>query len=97
MGVQLMHEYMCVEWHHDFAEEPVLLYSELNCGRETRKVEVFRDGHMGYADGMRGTRDTVLAEGVMPPVAEINSDSQFSAHPIGKDVFEAVWAKAITG
>ena len=48
--------YWKVVWHHDFADEPVLLYSEIDdAGMEIRKVEVYRDGGMDYADSSGST------------------------------------------
>lgn len=38
-------KYLFVRWIHNFPDEPVLLYSELDKSRfETRKIEVFPDG-----------------------------------------------------
>ncbi|WP_353885443.1 DUF6881 domain-containing protein [Acinetobacter bereziniae] len=35
-------QYLKVEWMHDFLDEPIFLYSELDKNRnELRKVEVF--------------------------------------------------------
>jgi hypothetical protein len=43
--------YLECEWIHDFPDDPVLLYSELDRERwETRKVDLFRDGSKGWAD-----------------------------------------------
>ncbi len=43
-------KYIRVKWNHLFSDEPVLLFSELDDARwEVRKIEVFRDGHQGYA------------------------------------------------
>lgn len=43
-------KYICVEWVHDFSDQPVKIYSEIDDERyETRKVELFKDGTYGYA------------------------------------------------
>ena len=43
-------KYIKVHWIHDFADEPEMLYSEIDShDNEVRKVEVFKDGSMGYA------------------------------------------------
>ncbi len=43
-------KYIKVKWLHSHPDEPVLLYSELDKDRwETRKVEVFADGRIGFA------------------------------------------------
>lgn len=43
-------EYLKVEWMHQWDDEPIVIYSEIDdCRRETRKIEVFRNGRVGYA------------------------------------------------
>ena len=52
-------QYIKVLWKHELADEPVLLYSELDDDHwETRKVEVFRDGQLGYASADSETGST---------------------------------------
>ncbi len=42
--------YLRVQWLHSHPDEPVTLYSELDDeGWEVRKVEIFADGHIGFA------------------------------------------------
>lgn len=42
--------YIRVQWIHDFQDEPILLYSELDCKRnEIRKVKVYKNDKLGYA------------------------------------------------
>lgn len=42
--------YIKVQWIHDFEDEPILLYSELDSMRnEVRKVEVYKNNELGYA------------------------------------------------
>jgi hypothetical protein len=75
--------------------EPVMLYSEVaDFGIETRKVEVFRDGHSQFADSLRSTGDTLLSEGPLPSVEEIDDQSEFSLSEIEKEEFEQVWRRA---
>ena len=46
--------YLKCNWNHSFPDAPITLYSELDDLRwELRKVEVFRDARMGYADGRK--------------------------------------------
>ena len=52
-------EYIMVKWLHSHPDEPVLLYSELDKDRwETRKVEVFADGRIGFASATEATPST---------------------------------------
>ena len=87
--------YIKVKWNHSFPDEPVWLYSELDGERwEVRKVEVFPDGRMGYADRLRSSGNTGLGEAPLPDVAEIAADPQFEPVTIAQPEFEAIWLSA---
>ena len=48
-----------VEWKHQDPDSPITLYSELDDPRwQTRKVEVFRNGCIGYTSAERGSGGT---------------------------------------
>ena len=82
-------------WHHEFADEPVLLYSEIDdAGVEIRKVEVYRDGRRDYADSSRSTGTTQLSETAMPSIEEIASQAEFSPSAIEPGEFEDTWQLA---
>jgi hypothetical protein len=84
--------YLHVKWTHSSANDPVELYSEVDDEDwEIRKVEVFRDGTIGYASASESTPSTVLAESRVPSLEEIAADFQFLPRPISKDQFEKVW------
>lgn len=90
-----MPRYHKVLWEHEFPDEPVILYSEVaDFGIETRKVEVFRDGHSQFADSFRSTGDTLLSEGPLPSVEEIEDQPEFSLSEIEQGEFEQVWQLA---
>jgi uncharacterized protein DUF6881 len=58
--------YLRVGWKHQHADEPTILYSELDEDRwEVRKVEVFRNGRRGYASADGSSSGTKLGE--VPP------------------------------
>jgi hypothetical protein len=85
--------YIKVDWIHSNADDPVLLYSELDEGRwEKRKVEIFADGRRCYANSTESTGSTRLGEEPIPPLAEIASDQEFMPMEISKQEFEEVWA-----
>ncbi|MFI9388568.1 DUF6881 domain-containing protein [Kutzneria sp. NPDC052558] len=87
--------YLKVEWHHEFPDEPVTLYSEVgDDGYETRKVNLFPDGHLEWADEHHETAHTGVGEIPVPPIAEINEQDEFSAEEISRDTFEALWTQA---
>jgi hypothetical protein len=86
--------YIKVKWIHSHANEPVLLYSELDEDRwEKRKIEVFAVGHFGYASSGESAGSSRLGEEPIPPLAEIASEPQFKPVEITKQEFEEVWAK----
>jgi hypothetical protein len=94
MGDKQLKHYMRVDWHHDFDDEPVVIYSEIDAGRETRKVEIYRDGHRTYADEIVSTGDTSLSQDLMPTVSEISESDEFTAEVIPSEVFSNVWRDA---
>lgn len=86
--------YIKVEWRHAFPDMPVLLYSELDQDRwETRKIEIYADETMGWADAENEVGGSGLGQAAIPPLEEIASDPQFVPHAIRTDEFEAVWKK----
>lgn len=88
-------KYIKVTWRHNLPDEPVTLYSELGeDGYEVRKVEVFRDGTMTYADSENATGDTWLAEAPVPPIEEIAAQDEFTPELIAREEFERVWEQA---
>ena len=87
-------KYIKVRWVHDLPDEPELLYSEIDHDRnEIRKVEIFKDGTMGYAaSGVR--HRSALAECPLPTVEEIGGDPQFKPESIAEAEFAEVWERA---
>jgi hypothetical protein len=85
-------EFIDVAWRHHKVEDPVRLVSELNSGRyETRKLEFFPDGRVGFASSEASSNNTELGVVPVPSVEEINSDPQFHASNIERQEFEALW------
>ncbi|WP_439542623.1 DUF6881 domain-containing protein [Hyphomicrobium sp.] len=90
--------YIRVKWIHNSAEDPIELWSELNDARwETRKVDVFRNDVLGYADAESSVGSTQLSIEPLPEIDEINEDSQFQAACTTRDEFERIWRAAIQG
>lgn len=87
-------KYIKVQWIHDFPDEPAWIYCELNDDSwETRKVEVFPDGTMGFASQAESAGTTELSVGPIPPIPEIAADPQFDPVEIAPQEFEDVWAR----
>lgn len=90
-----MTSYVKVRWDHEFAEEPVEVFSELDNDRyEVRKVEVYRDGRLDWADASRDTDTIGLGDVPFPDLEEINSQEEFHAETTTAAEFEAAWARA---
>ena len=89
-----MATYLRVEWHHEHEDDPIVLYSEIEDGLETRKVDVYRNGRLDYADYKTQTGTTRLSEEVMPSLDEIAEQYEFSPSEITSDDFERLWLTA---
>ncbi len=89
-------KYLKVYWHHEFEDQPVILYSEIDDKRiEFRKVEVYSDGGLGYAGEARSFRTMGLSTVPIPPTNEIAEDKQFEVHDIARAEFEEIWRRAV--
>lgn len=83
-----------VRWRHGSDKEPVRFVSELDDSRyETRKLEFFRGGQVGFASSVASSGNTELGIVPVPSVEEINSDPQFHASNIEKQEFESLWSQ----
>jgi HEAT repeat protein len=87
--------YVKVKWLQDSPDYPVLLYSELDIQDwEVRKVEVYADGRMDFADHIERSGDTKLGIEPLPPLAEVAADREFEPFTITPEEFEKVWLEA---
>ena len=92
-----LRSYIRVSWRHDAADEPIELWSELDGDRyETRKLEIYRDGCVGYADTAQEIEGAVLSELPLPTLAEIGADPQFEPQEISRAEFENMWREKST-
>ena len=87
--------YLKVKWIHAYVDEPVLIYSELDDERwELRKVEIFPDGRMLYADPEVEFEETGLSTMPLPSLEKIAADPVSEPEVISKAEFEKIWAMA---
>jgi hypothetical protein len=85
-------EYIDVAWTHTYPSEPVRIVTEIDAERwETRKLEFFADGRVGWASGDASRHDTTLDEEQMPSLKEINGTPNFEAVAMDEVEFEALW------
>ncbi|MGX1114634.1 hypothetical protein ACSSVW_004098 [Pseudoalteromonas sp. MBR-15] len=88
--------YIEVEWKHDFSDVPTRLISETGPDDyETRKLEFFPDGSVGYAFKSIESPNTRLGIDVVPPLKEINSQEEFKGKAISKKQFELLWQEYV--
>lgn len=84
--------YIDVQWKHEFKDEPVRLVSEIGTDNfETRKLEFFPGGSIGFAFEATESPNTRLGIDVVPSLDEINSQNEFEGITISKEQFELLW------
>lgn len=89
-------QYLKVEWIHNFEDEPIIIYSEIDDKyNEIRKVEIYRNNKVGYADLNTEFGGTRLSEEPIPTLSEIALDSQFRPIEIDKQEFEKIWLEKV--
>ena len=87
-------KYIRVHWLHDEPDDPIVLHSELDSTRfEARKVEVFREGRLGYASAEGEHGGTLLGVVPVPDLNEIAQERQFLPAEISREEFESLWAR----
>jgi hypothetical protein len=92
---ELISLFIKVIWFHQFIDEPVLLYSELDQNRfEKRKVEIYRNYKIGIAND-EFERHSMLGTFAVPELLEMNLDPEFYGMEISKEEFEIVWNESI--
>ncbi|WP_433523839.1 DUF6881 domain-containing protein [Nocardia pseudovaccinii] len=86
--------YVKVAWHHDFEDEPVEYFHEVGDDNwETRRVQVYRDGHVEWADETDETATAGVAEVPIAPIEEIAQQPEFEAEEISRGQFEREWSR----
>ncbi len=90
-----MSRYLRVRWDHDASEDPIVLYHELDDQqRETRRIELFEDGRLQWADQADPDAPTSVSLEPLPALEEIRDQPEFSVSEITGRAFEEVWARA---
>ncbi|MFG2399428.1 DUF6881 domain-containing protein [Streptomyces lydicus] len=85
-------KYWKVIWHHEFKDEPIVLFSEIGeDGYETRKVQEYRDGRRLRTDGTDETREIGLSEIPVGDIEDVAAQPEFSASVISLADFEVAW------
>lgn len=89
--------YICVKWIHDYQDEPVIIYGEVDDeGWELRKVELYRDDSVGYSYDNKEVKSMGLSIVPIPPIEEIAAAGpEFEPTEISKDEFEQIWREKV--
>lgn len=84
-------KYFAVRWVHSASEYPVLRLGEFDgAGWEQRKIDVYRDGRVGFADAHE-ERDAQLAPVPMPGLDAIAAETDSAPVEISREEFERFW------
>ncbi len=89
-----MWEYVKLHWKHDFEDEPVFIFYEVNIDGERlakRSIEFFKNGKTKNIDDLY---EGVIEITPIPRVEEFNSGiwgEEFFASLVTEEVFENVW------
>jgi hypothetical protein len=82
-------------WNHSSPTEPVEILSEYDDdGWERRKVEVFRDGSLGFASSSESVGGSALSLIQRPPDEEVVAEPEFRVVALSEAEFERVWERA---
>jgi hypothetical protein len=85
-------QYIKVQWMHEFHDEPILIYSEIDdVGRESRKVEIYRNGDASFASKTISAGMSMLSVEPLPSPSEIALDPQFKIEGIDEEEFDKIW------
>ena len=101
-------EYIRIIWKHASLEDPSVIYSELETLNglryESRKVETWKDGRIGYANQQHHTLTTQLGDQPFSTIVNQSledllkdsiSNDVFEPTVISKEEFEEVYRQAI--
>ena len=89
-------KYFDITWQHDSEDDPFRLLSEVGAdGYETRKLEFFKNGRVGYASEIESSDSTMLSVNRIPKLETIVSQPDFSGVEISAQRFEQLWQEHV--
>ena len=84
--------YIKVKWDHETPDDPIVIYSEIDeLQWEYRKIEMFRDGHKGFADRGEQVGGSRLGLEPWPDLKRLGSEPEFDVADITCQEFEEAW------
>jgi hypothetical protein len=85
-------KYIRLKWNHTNPDEPVYIFSELDdAGKETRKIECFRNGFCDIATASLSIGTAKVTTMPLPDLSILTRDPEFKGTEISRDEFEQVW------
>lgn len=89
-------QFLKIEWNHEIVDEPYIIYAELDdVGYEIRKIEIYKNGRIGYATQSSEFGGSILSEHPYPTVEEIAANAEFIPEQISKEEFESIWRESV--
>lgn len=91
-------EYIKLFWKHNFSDEPVVIFYEVDLENErlaTRSIDIFADGKTKNIDNFYEGAIEIVP---IPTIEEFNSDmygEEFNACLMAGEEFERVWSSRI--
>lgn len=87
-----------MSWVHTFDSEPIHIFSEIGeDGYESRKVEQFADGRIGFTDGKHSQNGSELSPQPFPALSDLNGIDEWErlySVEITQAEFEQVWLQS---
>lgn len=88
-------QYSRLAWRHSSPTEPIEILSEYDDnGWERRKIELFADGSIGYANELESVGGSQLSLIQRPPDEDVVHEPEFCVTEMTKPEFEAAWKHA---
>lgn len=89
--------YLLVEARNQPDDIPLKSYHQIDASdSETRKIEIFKDGSVGWAYENTEIHSTRLAPVLFPSIEEIAEDIDFLPKEITSKEFESAWIQYVS-
>lgn len=90
-----MNRYLKIDWKNGAPADPATYFCEIDDeGWELRRVEIFQNGKMAYADRQLAVGCEGLGLAQVPSLSKIRQDPEIEAWEISENDFDFMWEKA---
>lgn len=91
-------KYLKVSWIHNNEDYPIDFYFELDDDfNELKKIEIYKNGLVGYADKENEINGTIVSEEKIPSSDEISKQKEFILVEITKEEFYKIYIERVKG